>query len=107
MSETVRSVVVLVLLAGALTIEGIAVIGQYRFHYSLNRIHAAGMGDTLGVALALLAGAVHYGLSMNSLKLLFVVMLMWMTSPLATHMVGQMVELTDDKLKKEAREWKS
>ena len=107
MSETIRQAVAAALLLGALVIEAIAVTGQYRFHYSLNRIHAAGMGDTLGVALALLAGAVHYGLSMNSLKLFLILILMWMTSPLATHMVGQRVELTDEKLEKEARKWES
>lgn len=107
MSETVQHIISLVLILGALVIEGFAVLGQYRLRYSLNRVHAAGMGDTLGIMLVLLAAAVEYGLSMASLKLLLILILLWMTSPLSSHLIGQMVEITDEKLKTEAREWKS
>ena len=55
MAETVRLVLFAVLLAGGLVIEITAVFGANRFRFSLNRMHPAGMGDTLGLLLMTLA----------------------------------------------------
>lgn len=107
MLDMVRDIVTLALLLCAIAVELFAVLGQYRLRYSLNRVHAAGMGDTLFVFFLLLAAAVQFGLTMNSLKIVLVLILLWITSPLSSHLIGQMVELTDEQLKTEAREWKS
>lgn len=107
MLETVRRLATLLLVAGAVAMECMAVLGLFRFRYSLNRLHASGIGDTLGVLLMLLAAAVAYGISMATLKLLLILGLLWLTAPLSSHLIGQMVALTDEKLPEEAREWKS
>lgn len=107
MHDGVRHLISCALLLSAIVVEAFAVLGQYRLRYSLNRAHAAGMGDTLAILLLLLAGMVEYGLSISSLKLLLVLILLWLTSPLSTHLIGQMVEITDATLATEAREWKS
>ena len=107
MHEWVRHLFSCALLLSAIVVEAFAVLGQYRLRYSLNRAHPAGMGDTLAILLLLLAGMVEYGLSISSLKLLLVLILLWLTSPLSTHLIGQMVEITDATLATEAREWKS
>ena len=66
-----------------------AVIGVYRFGYVMNRMHAAGIGDTLGLGCIILAMAVSSGLDMDTLKLLLLVFFMWFTSPVSTHFLGQ------------------
>lgn len=62
-------------------------IGLFRFHYVLNQIHAAAIGDTLGLALTLLGVLCFYGFHMPSLKIILIIVVMWLTSPVSTHMV--------------------
>ena len=50
----------------------IEIIGVFRFRYVLNRMHAAAIGDTLGIGFALLGLIVMNGLTFTSLKLLLV-----------------------------------
>lgn len=107
MIDMLQPIVSLALLLCAIVTECFAVLGQYRLRFSLNRVHAAGMGDTLAIFFLLLSAAVRFGLSMVSLKLLLVLALLWLTAPLSSHLIGQMVELTDEELKTEAREWRS
>ena len=57
--ETLRFILCALLMLLGLIFEISAVVGVFRFRYVLNRMHAAAMGDTMGVFLMLLglAGA--------------------------------------------------
>ncbi len=66
-----------------------AVIGVYRFGFVMNRMHAAGIGDTAGLLFVILALAVSSGINMDTLKLLLLIFFMWFTSPVSTHFLGQ------------------
>ena len=62
-----------------------AMVGLFRFDFTLNRLHAASIADTLGLSLLVLA----VGLRPVLWKLLLVVILQWCTSPLSGHMLAQ------------------
>lgn len=79
----------------------IATIGVNRFHYVLNRMHAAAMGDTLGIMFVLLGLIIHNGLTFVSVKLLLIVVLFWMTSPVCSHLISNLEVQTNDELEKE------
>ena len=49
--EWIRFAVAAAFIVSGLVFELISVIGVYRFKYVLNRMHAAAMGDTLGISL--------------------------------------------------------
>ena len=66
-----------------------AVMGVSRFGFIMNRIHAAGIGDTMGLACAATAAMVGGGEVSVILKLLLIVIFMWCTSPVTTHFLGQ------------------
>ena len=83
-----------------------AVIGVFRFRYVLNRMHAAAMGDTMGIFLMLLGLAVANGLSMLSLKLMLLVLLFWLTSPVSSHLIGRLELVTNEELDREVSLWK-
>ena len=68
---------------------GSAVLGAYRFGFVLNRMHAAGIGDTAGIFLMIASLAVARGLHMDTLKLVVLVFFLWFTSPVSTHFLGQ------------------
>lgn len=83
------------ILGGALLFGGIfvfvtGVIGNFRFSYALCRMHAAGLGDTLGIVLVFLGLTVLEGVSAFTLKLWLTAALLWVSSPTASHRIMQM-----------------
>ena len=53
------------------------------------RIHAVGMIDTAGASFIILGLAIHEGVSLVTVKLLFIGIFLFFTSPIATHAVAQ------------------
>ena len=104
--ETLRFILCALLMLLGLFFEVSAVIGVFRFRYVLNRMHAAAMGDTLGILFLLLGLAVANGASMLSVKLLLLVALFWMASPVASHLIGRLELVTNEELDREVSEWK-
>lgn len=76
----------------------LAVFGVNRFHRALNRMHAAAMGDTLGILFVFLGLILVRGFSLDSLKLFLVILFFWMASPVSGHMVSRLEAMTDEDL---------
>lgn len=73
------------------------VVGVFRFKYALNRIHSAALLDTVGILLMLLGVICATGFTMTSGKILVVIAFLWMTSPVAGHLIGRMeITINDD-----------
>ena len=107
MLEYLRQAVFAFLLLAGLFIQVTAVIGVNRFRFSVNRLHPAGMADTLGLLLMALAAVVYAGFSPVTLKILLIVALFWITSPVCSHLIGRLVRETDEEhFEAEAKEWK-
>ena len=64
------------------------VVGFYRFRYILDRIHAAGLGDTLGIMSVAIAVAILWGVPNAVIKLLLIVGFMMLTGPVLTHLLA-------------------
>ena len=84
-----------VLLSTALICFTTAVIGVYRFGYILNRMHAAGMGDSLGLFLVIAAVVIATGLKTDSLKMMLLILFMWFSSPASSHFLSQVEYYTN------------
>lgn len=69
----------LCLMAGVIILI-VATIGVFRFHFVLNRMHAAAMGDTLGILFILLGLILKNGLTLTSAKLLMIIVFFWLAS---------------------------
>ena len=107
MLEYARQAVFAFLLLAGLFIQVTAVIGVNRFKFSLNRLHPAGLGDTLGLLLLALAAVVYAGFDAVTLKILLIVAFFWLTSPVCSHLIGRLVRETDEThFEAEAKEWK-
>ncbi|MBR1586192.1 MAG: monovalent cation/H(+) antiporter subunit G [Clostridia bacterium] len=106
MLEYLRLILFALLLMAGLIIQITAVLGVSRFRFSLNRIHAAGMGDTLGLMLICLAAIVYTGLDWIALKIALIVAFFWLTSPVCSHLIGRLIRETDQRLESEAKAWK-
>ena len=106
MTETLRFIICAILIGIGLIFEICAVIGVFRFHYVLNRMHAAALGDTMGILMIMLGLAVASGVNLLSVKLLLIIFLFWMASPVASHLIGRLELTTNEDLNREVKLWK-
>lgn len=90
MLEWLRFGVTALLLAGGITILVTAVIGVYKFDYVLNRMHAAAMGDTLGLLFCLLGLIVSASDIWTALKFLLIIAFLWLASPVSSHLIARL-----------------
>lgn len=93
--EWIRFLVGAGFLLFGLGIFAIEMIGVFRFKYVLNRMHAAAMGDTLGIGFSMVGLIIMSGFNFTSLKLLFVVVFLWFSSPASSHLIARL-EVTID-----------
>ncbi|NLI61615.1 MAG: monovalent cation/H(+) antiporter subunit G [Clostridiales bacterium] len=74
---------------GSFLAFGLGTLGLFRFPDPYNRMHAVGIGDTIGVAL------IGIGLLLLSpswilrIKLIVILLLFWIINPAMTHMVAK------------------
>lgn len=101
--EWVRFLVGAGLLLFGLGIFAIEMIGVFRFKYVLNRMHAAAMGDTLGIGFSLMGLIVMNGLNFTSLKLFLVIVFLWFSSPASSHLIARLEVTTDEEQEKHYR----
>ena len=98
MLETIRFII-----SCALTVAGLfamisGVVGIFRFKYSLTRIHAAALYDTVGIVLMLAGVMVAEGFTVATFKMLLVVIFLWLSSPVCSHLLGRLEITINDKL---------
>lgn len=86
-----------------LSIFIIEMVGVFRFKYVLNRMHAAAMGDTLGIGFSLVGLILMSGFNFTSLKLFCVITFLWFSSPTASHLVARLEVTTDEEPQKHYR----
>ena len=67
-----------------------AVIGVYKFDYVLNRMHAAAMGDTLGLLFCLIGLTISAPDIWTALKFLLIISFLWMASPVSSHLIARL-----------------
>lgn len=87
MIDWIRFGISAVLMILGLVVCVIGVIGVFRFRYAANRMHAAAINDTLGVSFCMLAMAISAPDIFTALKLLLVVMFLWISAPVASHLL--------------------
>ncbi|MEE1200130.1 MAG: monovalent cation/H(+) antiporter subunit G [Christensenellales bacterium] len=106
MIEVLRFVLCALLMGMGLFFEICAVIGVFKFTHVLSRMHAAALGDTMGILMIMLGLVVACGLNVVSLKLILIVFLFWTASPVASHLIGRLEQVTNEHLDQEVKAWK-
>lgn len=95
MTETVRFWIALSLLALGVIAIGLGIFGVYKFRFVMNRMHCAAIIDTVGLAL-ILSGLMIAGGTMSYIpKLITILVVFWIGSPIASHLVSRMEIDTD------------
>ena len=88
----------MIFLIVGLLIFAVQVFGVFKFGYILNRMHAAAMGDTLGIGACLLGLMCLSGWNFTTLKMLLVVCFLWCASPVSSHLISRLEVLTNPRL---------
>lgn len=96
--EWIRFIVGTVVLCIGLVTFALEVFGVYRFHFVLNRMHAAAMGDTLGIGISLIGLIIFSGFNFTSLKMFLVLVFLWFASPVSSHLIARLEVTTDEEL---------
>ncbi|MBQ7246726.1 MAG: monovalent cation/H(+) antiporter subunit G [Lachnospiraceae bacterium] len=96
--EWIRFGFVALFLISSLVCFTLAVTGVYRLGFILNRMHAAGIGDTLGLLFATIACFIAPAELSDTLKIILLVLFMWFTSPVSTHFLSQVEYYTNSDL---------
>ena len=92
-----------IIFAGIFLISGLFVLatatfGIFRFSTMLNRVHVAAKCDTLGALLILTGLIIVSGFNIFSLKLFMVLLFLWLSNPVASHLVARAEVRTNSKL---------
>lgn len=98
--DLLRFVIGIAFLVMGLIVFVIQLIGVFKFKYVLNRMHAAGMGDTMGISLCLIGTMFLYGWGFTSLKVGLIVAFLWLASPVSSHLISRLEVTTNEELEK-------
>ena len=101
MAHNILTVMGLVILLFGVFVFFTAVLGLYRFDYVLNRMHAAAVGDALGIFCMLIGLILLHGWALSAAKTLLIFLFLWLTSPVASHLIAEMEVATIPHIEKE------
>ena len=96
--EWIRFILGIAFILMGLLVFVIQLIGVYKFKYILNRMHAAGMGDTMGISLCLVGTMFLFGWGFTSLKIALITVFLWLAAPVATHLISRLEVTTNEDL---------
>lgn len=96
--EWIRLIAGSIFLLCGLVVFFTELFGVFHFKYVLNRMHAAAMGDTLGISSFLIGLMIFSGLNFTTLKLLLIVVFLWFSSPVSSHVLARLEVATNRKL---------
>lgn len=78
----------------------VEIYGVFHMKYVLNRMHAAAMGDTLGISMSLIGLMILSGWNFTTLKMAFIIVFLWCASPVASHLIARLEVTTGEELEK-------
>ncbi len=97
MSE-IRFILSAVLMVLGLGSIALSILGVFKFRFVLNRMHCAAIIDTMGALCVLLSLTLAANTVSDGVKLLLTLVLLWIGSPISSHLVGRMEVSTDSHL---------
>ena len=96
MFETIRNVIAALLMVCGVISAIVSILGVFRFHFVMNRMHCAAILDTLSMACIFGGLMVATGSLSYIPKLLAALVMLWVGSPVASHLVSRMEIATDE-----------
>ena len=96
MIEWIRFSLTAVCMLAGLAVCCVGVYGVFRFEYAANRMHAAAIVDTMGIALCMGGVAISAPDIYSALKCVLVIVFWWLSSPVSSHLLCRLEITTDE-----------
>lgn len=91
----VREIIAAIFIIIGLLVFLCGTFGVFRFKYVLNKMHAAALGDTMGLFFIVLGLIILSSSVFVIAKYILIILFFWLTSPIATHMLAKVELLTN------------
>ncbi len=85
-----RYILGLIFLVLGLIFFFIEIVSVFKLDYVLNRMHAAAIGDTLGISLSMIGLIIISGFNFTSCKFVLVLLFLWFSSPVSSHLISKL-----------------
>ncbi len=85
----IQNVFSIILIVSGIFFMLVGSIGVIRLPDFYSRTHAVSKSDTLGITLVILGLIIYEGLTMNSVKLTFIVLFIALSNPIGTHALAR------------------
>lgn len=96
MTDRFQLIAAAVLMVLGVAAAAVSIFGVFRFRFVMNRMHCAAILDTVAM-LGILGGLMVLTGNMQFIpKLIAALLVLWISSPAASHLVGRMEITTDD-----------
>lgn len=92
----VREIIAAVCIIIGLFVFLCATLGVFCLKYVMNKMHAAALGDTMGLFMIVLGLIILSSNVFVIAKFVLVILFFWLTSPIATHMLAKVEVLTNE-----------
>ena len=96
--EWIRFLAGVGLLLTGMGIFALQLFGVFKFKYVLNRMHAAAMGDTLGIGVSLTGLMILSGFNVTSVKMALIIVFLWLASPVSSHLISRLEVVTNENM---------
>ncbi|WP_304507275.1 cation:proton antiporter [Anaerotignum sp.] len=99
-----REIIAAIFIIMGIIVFLLSMFGVFRFKYVLNRIHAAALGDTLGLG-SIVVGLMILGTDFFAgAKLFLIILFFWLSGPIATHSIAKVEILTNKNYEERVRD---
>lgn len=89
MTDNIRMIIAAGFLITGVIFFFISAIGVMRLPDFISRLHASGIGETLGMIMLCTGIIIYTGISLLSAKVLFIILAMFLVNPIGTHLIGK------------------
>jgi len=91
---TIRIGIAMALIALGIFVIAVAIYGLFKYRDALQALHAGALIDTLGLLLILAGVAVLCGFTNTTLKIAVLLVILWATNPVSSHLITRMELIT-------------
>ena len=85
----IREIITILFLTAGLFFVVVSAVGVLRMHDFYCRLHAAGVGETLGLILCSIGLFIYEGPTFTGFKILFIFCAVFLASPVGTYIIGK------------------
>jgi len=91
---SIRIGIAMLLITLGIFVIAVAIFGLFKYRDALQALHAGALIDTLGLLLILAGVVVLCGFTNTSLKIAVLLVILWATNPVSSHLITRMELIT-------------